>query len=146
MKFFDLWNRLKQLLHNEKQSPFFRNRDVWFCSFGENIGFEQDGKGEEFLRPVLIVRKFNNDLFLGVALTSQKKEGKYYYKISDIGGRKNWLILSQIRTFSAYRLRYQIGRLSLDEFNSIEKVLKNTLFPEKKDTFKPPKESRGGGL
>ena len=44
------------------------------CHLGANVGFEQDGIGEDFLRPVLILRKFNVYMFWALPLT--KLEGK----------------------------------------------------------------------
>ena len=54
-KDFSLWHTRKTFVHNEKQRPFFSEREVWFCAMGENVGYEQDGRGENFLRPVLIL-------------------------------------------------------------------------------------------
>ena len=46
---------------------------------GLNIGYEQDGKGEDFLRPVLILKKFNKRVFLGIPLTKIKKDSHFYH-------------------------------------------------------------------
>ena len=40
---------------------------------GVNIGFEQDGTGSNFDRPVLILKGFNKESFFGVALTGKKE-------------------------------------------------------------------------
>jgi hypothetical protein len=32
-------------------------------SFGKNIGYEQNGSGANFSRPILIIRKFNNHMY-----------------------------------------------------------------------------------
>jgi len=32
----------------------YKKRETWICNIGENIGFEEDGKGNEFTRPVII--------------------------------------------------------------------------------------------
>ena len=47
---------------------------------GKNIGFEQDGKGENFVRPVVIIKGFNKNMFFGIPLSTKMKEGKFYYK------------------------------------------------------------------
>ena len=41
-----------------------------------NIGYEQDGSGNDFIRPVVIIRKFNNEIFWGVPLTKTRKKIK----------------------------------------------------------------------
>ena len=51
-----------------------------------NIGNEQDGKGPEHSRPVLIVKRFNKHLLWAVPLTSKHKEGKFYVALGQ-GGR-----------------------------------------------------------
>ena len=64
MKDFVNWHKVKNNIENKKQRIYFQIRDVLFCSIGENVGFEQDGRGKEFLRPVVVVKKFNNEVFL----------------------------------------------------------------------------------
>ena len=41
---------------------------------GKNIGFEQNGKGSNFVRPILVLRKFNSSIFWGLPLTTIKKQ------------------------------------------------------------------------
>ena len=43
-KDFKKWMEQKVKIHNDKTHPFFHEREVWFSSLGENIGFEQDGE------------------------------------------------------------------------------------------------------
>lgn len=99
---------------------------------GKNIGFEQDGKGEEFLRPVLIFKKFNKQLFWGIPLTRKDKKGAYYLTLPEMRGHTNTLILSQLRLFDAKRLRYQIGVCPVEIFevavSRIKKIIDNREF------------------
>ena len=106
---FDVWNALKKETGKRDVLLGFKVREIWFIRMGKNIGFEQDGNGEEFLRPVLIFKKFNKQLFWGIPLTKKEKEGAYYYTLPEMRGMNNTLILSQLRLFDAKRLRYQIG-------------------------------------
>jgi mRNA interferase MazF len=78
-KKFDKWNDLKQKLHYSKKEIIFKNRDIFWASIGINIGFEQDGKGKIFSRPVLVVKKFNNNIFFGIPLSSQIKKGSFFF-------------------------------------------------------------------
>ena len=124
---FNKWNRKKQETHIEKQRPFFHEREVWFCSLGVNIGFEQDGRGLDFLRPVMILKKFNNQIFWALPMTKNVKEGKYYYVVS-IGARKqSALILSQIRLVDAKRLAYKIGAVKQEDLAIIKQKIKQLL-------------------
>ena len=124
IKDFKKWHDKKRFLHNEKVRPFFHEREVWFCTLGLNVGFEQDGSGEEFLRPIVVIKKFNNEVFWGLPLTKIVKRGKYYYQFN-IEGKKDisTVVLSQIRLIDAKRLQYKIGDLGEKDFLEIKKHL-----------------------
>jgi len=99
------WHKQKTEIHNDKIRPFFHEREIWFTSLGENIGFEQDGSGEKFMRPVLVFKKFNNEVVWVLPLTRTNKTGKYYFRISD--NQLSVVVLSQIRLVDAKRLQYK---------------------------------------
>ncbi|MEK7618532.1 MAG: type II toxin-antitoxin system PemK/MazF family toxin [Patescibacteria group bacterium] len=126
IKNYNLWHKLKTWLHNESERVFFHEREIWFCFLGSNVGFEQDGKGVDFLRPVVIVKKFNNQIFWGIPLTSTLKDSQYYF-IIEFDGRKNSAILSQLRLIDAKRLRYKAGVLPEDQFLELTKKLKGLI-------------------
>ncbi len=73
IKDFENWNKLKQKLESRKNIPTFKEREIWWCSIGVNIGCEEDGKNQLFNRPILIIRKFNNNMFLGAPYHKTKK-------------------------------------------------------------------------
>ena len=77
MKDFNIWNNKKIQIDGAENRPFFHEREIWFTHLGLNVGFEQDGSDEESLRPVVIVRKFNNSIFLAVPLTRTEKNNQY---------------------------------------------------------------------
>jgi len=115
---FDKWNSKKKELSDGKR-VYFHKGDIWLASIGKNIGDEEDGKHSSFERPVLIVRKFNNNIFLGVPLTSnENKEGKYYYKLISFSG--STAILSQVRLFDAKRLLRLMGKIKNEELKEIK--------------------------
>ena len=121
-KFFDEWNVVKKIIDQAPGVKYFNNREIWFLNLGENIGFEQNGKGDEFLRPVLIYKKFSRNLFLGVPLTSKIKTNKFYSSFSH-KNKISTAILSQISLFDAKRLRYYYGRVSHQKFLIIKEKL-----------------------
>jgi len=94
-----------------------------------NVGFEQDGAGEDFLRPILIVRKFNNEIFWGVPLTKsdRPKDNRYYYSFSFVKNVISLAILSQIRLIDAKRLVRQVGTMNEKDFENVKKKLKELL-------------------
>ncbi len=120
-KDFDSWNELKKKLEKNKP-PLFNEREVWFVYNG-NLGHEIDGKPKLFLRPALVVKKYNKDLFLGVFLSSKVKEGEFYLNIGKVAGKDSIVLLSQIRTLSAKRLAYKIHKVSSVAFESIKERL-----------------------
>lgn len=125
-KDFQKWHKKKEYLHEEKVRPFFREGEVWFCALGVNVGFEQDGRGESFLRPVVIVKKFNNESFWGLPLTKNLKKGKYYFSFK-LNGETSTGILSQIRLVDAKRLHYKVGVITDADFSQIKNRLKQLL-------------------
>jgi len=125
-KEYDDWNKFKKDLSTKKSKVFFHEREIWFCSLGKNLGFEEDGKNSLFERPILIIRKFNNDIFLAIPLTSSKKNNKYYYHYM-IGDKEYSGILSQIRLLDRRRLSRKIGMMIEGDFNNILKNIKGLL-------------------
>lgn len=64
MRNYTLWHSLKEKIELKNIEEIrFREQEIWWCSLGENIGCEEDGKNELFERPVLILRKFNHEMF-----------------------------------------------------------------------------------
>ncbi len=108
---FQKWCGKKIIIHKEKERPSFRIGEVWTNSLGVNIGFEQDGVGDESLRPILILTKFNNEVFLGVPLSRNGKDGKFYYSFEFNDGLST-VLLSQVRLIDAKRLQYKLGAVA----------------------------------
>jgi len=76
-KNFEEWGKQKIILdkRNRKSTKVYpKEREVWVCSVGINIGFEQNGNNKSFERPVLVFKKFNNRMVLGHASNIQTKE------------------------------------------------------------------------
>ena len=103
IKDFDIWNIQKKNTHQSHGRPMFSEREIWWCSLGVNVGDEQDGKGTSFSRPVLVLKKFNRNIFVGVPLSTQLKDKSYYHRIN-FKGKEQSVILSQIRLLDAKRL------------------------------------------
>lgn len=110
-----------------KDLPYFKERELWWAHVGANIGFEQDGHGKKYLRPVLILKKINKNLFVGIPQTTKTKiDHKQYYKYT-YGGRNFVLLLLQVRVFSSKRLDKKMGMLEEKHFNLIRKQFKDWL-------------------
>jgi mRNA interferase MazF len=130
MKEYDDWNEIKKFQEYKKartRNVFCKEREIWWVVLGLNIGDEEDGKGIMFERPVLIVKKFNNNLFWGCALSSKIKDNnKYYMKVIIKGGVRS-VILSQLRLYDVKRLQEKIDVLNKEKFNEITTAIKNLL-------------------
>lgn len=128
-KHFDEWNKAKKAIHYASISPLYHEREIWWLAIGENIGSEVNGKGDDFLRPILVIRKYGN-LFFGVPLSSQIHYGMWYDQF-EYKNRTQCVLLSQASKYSANRLRYKMGRVPRADFVRICKSLSGLLFKEK---------------
>ena len=96
------------------------------------------GKGEEFVRPVIVVRQLTSDLFVGIPTSSTKKENNdYFHNISYVNRKKisvhSIVMLLQFKTYSKKRLLSKIGTVNKNEFDEIVKKLKRVIDPTCKD-------------
>ena len=121
---FQLWHELKMRLSRRDLNLRFREREIFWTHCGKNLGFEIDGKSENFSRPVLILKKFSRETFVGIPLTTKPKRGNYFFKISFADGKKSIAIFSQIRTFDQKRLIKKIGEISPTEFAILKRKLR----------------------
>lgn len=126
-KDFDKWNSIKKKLDQAKRLPTFKEREIWWCSIGVNIGYEIFGKGQKFWRPVLILDKHNRYTFFGLPLSSTVKQDNPYYYPFPFRGRKGSILFSQGRTFSSLRLSNQMGKVTPKQFAKIKTAFKNTI-------------------
>lgn len=120
---FDRWNELKKET-NDILPPIFKDREIFHTRIGHNIGHEQNGKGDEFLRPVIILKRLSRDMFIGIPLSSQLKEGSFYHTVTFTKNgvqTQNRAIIAQIKLFSAQRLLKKIGMIDKEEFNALKK-------------------------
>jgi mRNA interferase MazF len=120
------WHTLKQSIEIDAPLPTFKEREVWWCSIGVNVGHETDGKHHLFHRPVLVVKKFNKRIFWGVAMTTQIKESRHYLPI-DFKGRKQCVMLSHLRLYDAKRLHDLMGTLPHKQFEGVKTALREQL-------------------
>lgn len=143
IKDFDSWNEYVKKLDKTEPEGFFRAREIWWCALGVNIGSEQDGKNEDFVRPVLVLYKIRHNLALVAPLTS--KIADHEDRITFVTSfEKSQILLSQIRTVSAKRLLRNVGYISKDVYKECLVRLGVTLLTASLENETPPKggESR----
>lgn len=127
IKNFDNWNKKKKLLDEATvQPPYFKEKEIWWLSIGVNVGFEEDGKDSNFVRPVLVIKKFNRNIFLGIPLSTKIKNNIYYVKITHQNKNISAMI-SQIKTFSSKRILNKIGALDNEDFDLVMGKIKELI-------------------
>jgi mRNA interferase MazF len=92
------------------------------------VGDEENGKGGQFRRPVLVFKKFNNNIFWGIPMSTKNKENPYYIKVllKDV---VQSAIISQLRILDTKRLDYKIGYVSKTDFDLIKnKIMEVILY------------------
>ncbi len=109
---FQEWHEKKSDIESNLYRTYFQERDIWWCSIGKNVGFEQNGKGKNFARPVVVLRKFSNEVFWGVPLTTKIKTGKYYVPVDVGDGIQRTATISQLRLIDGKRLYQKLGYIS----------------------------------
>ncbi len=125
---FLTWIKLKFKIEENNFRPYFYNEgEIWWVNLGKNLGDEENGKGLNFVRPIVVVKKFNSRFCLAIPISSKLKENKYYFKIS-YGGQYYSALVSQIRALDSKRFRKKIAQLSTAELNQIKKYVIEVIF------------------
>ncbi len=125
-KDFEGWLKIKVESQERQNPPTFQEREIWWCRIGVNVCDEEDGKGNDFSRPVLIVRKFNKRIFWGVPLTTQIKDTPHYYKIH-FKNKTQCVMLTQLRMWHNNRLMTKMGQLTKEQVKEIRKSLRELI-------------------
>ena len=125
-KDFDNWNIKKKEI-NEKVGVFCHERELWWCTFGLNVGYEQDGSDTEYRRPALILKNLSKETCFAIPLTTSKNIHKYRPSIGLVGNKEACALLSQMRVIDTKRLVKKIGSLDRGIFEGIRKTVKDML-------------------
>jgi mRNA interferase MazF len=126
MKDFDKWNEFKKRIDEDNNMPanFPKEGEVWMSNVGINVGFEQNGNEDNFTRPMLIIKKFNNHMFWAVPLSTKQKNFDFYFNFTDLNNQKVSVILAQMKLVSVKRLKRDIYIMPSDLFKEIKGRLK----------------------
>ena len=129
MSDFDEWNKLKKEIDTKSEvlDNFPKEGEVWMSNLGKNIGYEQNGSGSNFSRPVLVVKRFNNHMFWVVPLSTKQKNFDFYFNYTDPNGQKVSAILAQMKLASVKRLKRDIYIIPKNLFSEIRLKLKEFL-------------------
>ena len=123
---FDRWNEIKKRLARNAPTPpaFPKSGEVWMCTLGKNLGRKQNGSSQDFSRPVLVVKKFNNEIFWVVPLSTKQKPLDFYFNYNDPSGAPVAAILAQLRLVSVNRFRRDIYALPVAQLREVRARLR----------------------
>lgn len=127
MKNFDKWNEVKKRTEQKEDTAYFREREIYWANIGENIGYEQNGKGKDFMRPLLVFKKYSNKLFCGIPLSTTIREGSFFFNFQFLEDRESSALLVQAKTFDVKRLDRKIGMIGKDDFKRLEQKMKELM-------------------
>ena len=123
LKDFDGWNIKKADLDSRTNSIYFHEREIWWTSIGHNVGSEEDGKSDQYSRPVLIFRKFNANFFYGIPLSTTEKRGQYYFPFTNSMGTTSVALLSHMRDYSAKRLLTKYAVMNTGDYKKLQEAM-----------------------
>ncbi|MFQ5661644.1 MAG: type II toxin-antitoxin system PemK/MazF family toxin [Candidatus Paceibacteria bacterium] len=121
-KNFDKWNIKKKNINGNISNLFVSEREIWWCSLGVNVGREQDGHGNDFERPIVIMKILSPDTLIAVPLSTKKRIDKFQAVVT-FGELVNYGLLDQLRVIDSKRLVRKIGMVGISEFKEIKRKL-----------------------
>ena len=84
-----------------------------------NIGYEIDGKAENFARPVIVLRKYNKYSFLALHLTTSSKTNPWKLHVGVVAGKQAFAVISQLRNIDSRRLYQKVGWIDPRDMEAI---------------------------
>jgi mRNA interferase MazF len=122
------WMPKKAEINNDAARPRrYRKREIWLASVGENIGHEVDGKGEKFMRPVLVLQSYNKSTCHVVPLSTTKRRGKFWHEFDGHTGKKSVALLSQSKIVDTSRFVKKIGWTDQKTFDAIRARIRSII-------------------
>jgi mRNA-degrading endonuclease toxin of MazEF toxin-antitoxin module len=122
MENFDTWNNLKKNLDKNEVKILFKEGEIWWASIGQNIGEETYGKGSKFRRPVIVFRKLTSNSCIAIPLTSQEKEGSWYFTFT-IDNTTQSAMMHQSRILSTKRFESRMSTMPEKEFKELKNAV-----------------------
>lgn len=123
------WNKLKEIIDSIDILVPFCERELWQVALGINIGIEMDGKGDDFERPALVIKRVNKDHALIVPITRKLilLPGIHIPLVNSNLDKSSVAVISQLQVVSNKRLMKRVNILSNDQFSAVRKALKDFL-------------------
>jgi len=123
MQEYDEWNIIKKEITKKSIKIGIKPREIFWVKIGQNIGDEEYGKGKNFTRPVIVIRKLTSGLFIGIPTTTKLKNNDYFHQFKYKTKKENYLNVSamilQFKVFSIKRVTNKIGMVNKEDFKKI---------------------------
>jgi mRNA interferase MazF len=122
-KDFDSWNSLKKDIDTKPRTNA-HERDIWWVSLGLNVGSEQDGKGENYERPVVVIKKLSSNVYYVLPLSTKCKNITMHIKFfhEKVEG---YILLDQ--AVDVKRFIRKVGYVKQEKFSEIVTAFKSLL-------------------
>lgn len=91
-----------------------------------NVGREQGSAHEDFRRPVLVFRKFTEDIFLGVPFTT-KVTGQNFRCRCLVDGHESEALIFHMREYDRRRLIQKVATMEPSVFQRLRKAVLSCL-------------------
>ena len=130
-KDFAGWAKVAEMVERRERAEFYKSWVIYWANLGVNIGSGEDGKGERFTRPVLLLAMLNKTQVLVIPITSQKKKGANYREIVG-NGKVEYLLFDQLRTIDVKCLEEVVDEIDSDTLRMVRggllKILKRQFY------------------
>lgn len=122
---YNLWNVVKIQIATAKPKNI-QNGHIYWTKIGKNVGCEVFGKNANFIRPVLVIKRFDikSSLFLGIPLSSKIKNNPQSYIFTDSKGKRQNALLNQMRVFDTRRIVSRCSKINENELQKIRDKIK----------------------
>lgn len=125
-KGFDTWNIHKKEIEENMPTYFVNKREIWWCSLGVNVGSEQDGVGEYFERPVVVLRKLSATTFIILPLSTKKKLEVFQYEVV-VNNTVAYVLLDQVKVVDIRRFLRRVQYMENSHFDEVVRRFKAIL-------------------
>jgi mRNA-degrading endonuclease toxin of MazEF toxin-antitoxin module len=103
-KDFDRWNMVKKNIDKKYKNKHVKSGKMYWCVLGINVGCEENGDELFYRRPVFVYSKIDYYRCLIIPITTSGRKYKNKKKLGLIKGRKNYLLLDQLRVIDTKRI------------------------------------------
>ncbi len=118
-KDFDNWNIKKKETESKNRVFFIKEREIWWCTIGVNVGKEIDGKHDIFERPVLVIKVMSKETFFVLPLTTKGSESRDHVRI-ETDKMKSFAKLSQAKVVSCKRFSRKVDTVPREVYDKVK--------------------------